>query len=275
LTNNFILPNSNIINENNFHSANISNYIKSKNSKNNLDSPFKTAHFESPISFFQKAKVTRFSPSGNNINSNSNNNNDDLNINNNNHDNLHSNNDNDYNNNFNTNNFIKQNFVEEEKSPNNPLEEIKSTVENYLKIRKSETKLLFGFRDIMNIVCNSYCKRKIPTEFLEKFHFYEKARDSVSHYFDFIFMIKKFEEINILKNCLLSEEQEKMVEIMCKPILSSKEFLIRKNTIRNIQYSVDFNQDINQFLKKVEKKEDRVDRRILRIMQENVKKSYV
>ncbi len=88
-------------------------------------------------------------------------------------------------------------------------------------------------------------------------------------------MIKKFEEINILKKFLLHDEQEKMVDIISKPILSSKEFLTRTKTIRSTKDSVDLHRDIDQFLKKVEKKEDRVDRRILMIIEENVKKSHV
>jgi len=263
LTNNFILPNLNNEKENICGPSSNFNSVESKKLKISIiDLPHKTAHLESPSSLFNKAKVKQFSLAGNN--------NDNIN---NNH-NLNSVNDNNYNN-FNSNNFIKQNFTEQEKSANRPREEINSTLEKYLTVRKSETKILFGCGDIMNIVCNNYCKRKIPFKFHEKFHFYEKARDSVSHYFDYIFMIKKFEEINILKNCLLSEEQSKMVDIMCKPILSSKEFSTRSKTIRNTKDSADLHNDINQFLMKVDKKEDRVDRRILRIIEENVKKSHV
>jgi len=270
LTNNFILPDppKNEKEKIYGHTSNF-NSVESQNDKiYTIDLPHKTAHLESPVSLFKNAKVTKFSLAGSSNDNNFNNIHHNLNS-------IDENNNNKNNNNFNTNNFIKQNSKEEEKSANRHGEENKSIVEKYLKVRKSETKLLYGCGDIMNIVCNNYCKRKIPSKFLEKFHFYENARNSVSHYFDFIFMIKKFEEINILKKFLLHDEQEKMVDIISKPILSSKEFLTRTKTIRSTKDSVDLHRDIDQFLKKVEKKEDRVDRRILMIIEENVKKSHV
>ncbi len=264
LTNNFFLPKCNIANENNLNILQskkpLENFINSTSNTPNLE--FQT--------LFKKTKLKQLNSAVNDKNCNFDKTNNINNYNKNN--NFNSINDND---NFNTHNLLKNKVPEEEKSANKSREEINSTVEQYLKVRKSETKVLFGFRDILNIVCNSYCKRKIPPRFHEKFNFYEKASNSVSHYFDFIFMIKKFEEISILKNCLLSEEQEKMVEIMCKPILSSKEFVSRIKTIRNTKDSVDLYKGAKEFIEKVENNEDKVDRNIIRIMEQNVKKSYI
>lgn len=100
--------------------------------------------------------------------------------------------------------------------------EKKNVVEKYLNLRNSHTRQYFGLMDTINIVCNTYSSKKIPKKSIEKFHFYSQAKRSVEHYFDFIFMIKKFEETNILKNCLLGKLQSQMVEIMSNPILSAK-----------------------------------------------------
>ncbi len=281
-TNNFIklIPwNSNIPKEDNLNNLNNLNSKKSPEKFNNSFSKTPNIEFRT---LFKKTNILRqFSPDVNNDdcnfdknkNANNNKNNDNLNLNSNYNIDI---NDDHKNNSINI-NILKKKIAEEEKSTNRPREEINSTVEKYLTVRKSEEKLLFGCGGIMNIICNSYCKRKISQKFHEKFNFYEKARNSVSHFFDFIFMIKKFEEINILKNCLLSEEQAKMVEIMCKPILSSKEFTVRRKKIRhcqNLGFLVDLYKGVNEFIDKVENDEDKVDRRILRIMEENVRKIY-
>ena len=84
-------------------------------------------------------------------------------------------------------------------------------------------------------------------------------------------MIKKFEEINIMKNCLFSEPQSKMVEIMCKPILSAKENLINTKTSRCKIELNDINKDVNDFLKSMRNKSGPIDRSIMKIIEENNK----
>jgi len=150
-----------------------------------------------------------------------------------------------------------------------------SKVKNYLNLRKSETKLDFTLRDVMNIICNTHCNRTIPKRMVQNFNFYQKAKRLVEHYFDFIFMIKKFEEINIMKNCLFSEPQSKMVEIMCKPILSAKEILINTKTIRCERDLNDVNKDVNDFLKSMMNNTGPIDRNILKIIEENNKKNNI
>jgi hypothetical protein len=150
-----------------------------------------------------------------------------------------------------------------------------SNAQNYLNLRKSETKLDFTLRDVMNIICKTHCNRTIPKRMVENFNFYQKAKSSVDHYFDFIFMIKKFEEINIMKNCLFSEPQSKMLEIMSKPILSAKEILINTKTIRCERDLNDINKDINDFLKSMMNKTDPIDRSIMKIIEENNKNNDI
>jgi hypothetical protein len=150
-----------------------------------------------------------------------------------------------------------------------------SNAQIYLNLRKSETKLDFTLRDVMNIICNAHCHRTIPKRMVENFNFYQKAKRSFEHYFDFIFMIKKFEEINIMKNCLFSEPQSKMVEIMCKPILSAKENLIDIKTIRCEKDLNDINKDVNDFLKSMMNKTGPIDKSIMKIIEENNKNNNI
>lgn len=71
-------------------------------------------------------------------------------------------------------------------------QDVNLNVYKYINLRMSQTKLFFGICDVVNIICNSYCKRKISKRISESFKFYEKARTSVSHYFEIIFIFKKF-----------------------------------------------------------------------------------
>jgi len=159
-------------------------------------------------------------------------------------------------------------------------DKLDSYISQYINLRKSKTKLSFGLCGILSIIWNRYCKKKIPKRMIENFKFYEKARCSVTHYFDFIFMIKKFEEINLLKECLLTEEQLKMVELLSKPILSSKNVLLsllskKARNIDNLIHAADFSKVINDFNFKLNKYQDEIDYKIFNIIEENVKKSYV
>jgi len=160
-----------------------------------------------------------------------------------------------------------------EKSPKKNNKDYQTNMKKYLELRRSETKIKFSFKDVMNIICNNYCKKKVPKSLSENFNFYEKAKNSVEHYFDFIFMIKKFEEINIVKNCLFTPEQSKMIEIMSKPIISSKEFMKSKKTLQSLVSIEGLNKDGECFLQKM--KDNKIDRNIIKIIEENLQKSYI
>lgn len=149
-------------------------------------------------------------------------------------------------------------------------------LKKYLEIRKSHNKLNFGFCDVMYIALNNHCNKKIPKRLIQNFNFYKKAQLSVEHYFDFIFMIKKFEEINILKDCLLNKYQAKMVELMCKPILSEKEAsFVTMRTVRSEGLLDVIHKDINDFLTHCNHGDNIIDFNILKIINDNVVKSYV
>jgi len=172
----------------------------------------------------------------------------------------------------NSNNIKKrENSPKEIISQNN--EDYQSNMQKYLELRRSQIKINFGLKDVFNIISNDYCKKKIPKSLKENFNFYEKAKNSVEHYFDFIFMIKKFEEINIVKNCLFTPEQSKMVEIMCKPILSSKKFSKSRKSFRNIGDVDELTKDVDCFLEKME--DDRINRNIMKTIEENLRVNYV
>ncbi len=89
-------------------------------------------------------------------------------------------------------------------------------------------------------------------------------------------MIKKFEEINILKECLLTEEQVKMVEVISKPILSSKKLLlpVHNKEMRNLENSAELTKVINDFIIKFNNNRDEIDRKIFNVIEEYVKKSF-
>jgi len=151
--------------------------------------------------------------------------------------------------------------------------DIQLKVQKYFELRKSQIKIKFNFKDKINIICNNYCKKKIPNSLLENFNFYKKAKNSVEHYFDIIFMIQKFEEINILKNCLLTPEQSKMVEIMRKPILSSKEFEKDIISLKDEENADELSRDVDCFLLNI--KLNKINRKIMNMIEENLKKSHI
>jgi len=170
------------------------------------------------------------------------------------------------NNNLNTSKVI-------EKSASSYNEENVFKMQTYMKLRKSETKINFSFKDRTNIICNNYCKMKISKSSLENFNFYKKAKNSVEQFFDFIFMIKKFQEINIVKKCLFTPEQYKMVEIMSKPILSSKEFEKLNETMYNNEDFDEYGRDVDRFLMKINTK--KINKNIMKIIDEDIDKSYI
>jgi len=146
-------------------------------------------------------------------------------------------------------------------------------MQKYSRLRKSDTKINFSFINIMDIICNNYCNKKIPKSLSENFNFYKKAKDSVENYFDFIFMIKKFEEINIIKDCLFTKEQSKMIEIMSRPILSSKHSVLSKKSLRKVEENKELENDGKGFLKRF--KDDSINRNLMKKIDENIKNCHV
>lgn len=150
----------------------------------------------------------------------------------------------------------------------------KNVIEKYLTLINSHRRLYFSLLDVINIVCNTHCNKKIPKKLNENFQFYIQAHKSVEQYFDFIFMLKKFEEINILKHCLLDINQSKMVEIMSNPILSAKDhFLGCKKSMKNEINTDLVSNRVYDFIEKCRKSINSVDFKILKNIQVEVEKN--
>jgi len=149
-----------------------------------------------------------------------------------------------------------------------------SKMKKYLELRRSKTKLNFSFKDVMNIICNNYCKKKIPNSLVENFNFYEKAKNSVEHYFDFIIKIKKFQEIKIIKKCLFTLEQSKMINMMNRPVLSSKGFQKNRKSMQKGEDDQEFIKNVDCFLKRM-KNNNKIDRNIMKIIEKSISQKQI
>ena len=128
--------------------------------------------------------------------------------------------------------FIKNVDLNDENIENNLLfKKIKNTLisssksnlfEN-MKNEKKYYKLNFSTYDHLRIVCIRLCnsKKRINNEdFNKKFQFYQEGEKKTNSYFDLIFIIKKFEEIEVIKILLFQDYQREIINYLSKPILN-------------------------------------------------------
>jgi len=144
----------------------------------------------------------------------------------------------------------------------------------FLNLRKNKEKIEFSFKNIFRIICISYCKAKIPEHLKENYLFFKKGKESVNNYFDLVYMIKKFEEIKIMKNCILNTHQLNMLELLNKPILTinSNDIVQKINSDKTKRWikinneSNDYAMHVDEFLKNVAINNNNIDMNIITLM---------
>lgn len=130
-------------------------------------------------------------------------------------------------------------------------------IHKFLNLRNNNERIDFSLKNIFKIICISHCKRKIPEAIKENYLFFKKGKESVNNYFDLVYMIKKFEEIKIMKYCILNIHQLRMLELFNKPILTiNSNDVVEKNIfnknkkwIKISNESNDYGLQVDEFLK--------------------------
>jgi hypothetical protein len=83
------------------------------------------------------------------------------------------------------------------------------------KMNAKNKKLDFdlSFYDKVKIICKCLCKKRFSNKFVRKFEFFNVAREKVRGYFNYINVIKRFEEVEQIKYILFSPIQNFLLKL--------------------------------------------------------------
>jgi len=145
-------------------------------------------------------------------------------------------------------------------------------LKKFRELRNNKFKLELLFCEVFNVICNRFRTKKYLQRDSDKFMFYERGRKYIDNYFDLVYMIKKFQKLSIMKNCLLNDYQLKMLEVISKPILTTDFRKSERKKKFDFQMSneseSEINLQINNFLVKSDLRNDSIDKNMIRLIED-------
>jgi hypothetical protein len=125
--------------------------------------------------------------------------------------------------NISTNMNIMSNFSKQRSNVNQvPEIDMNKIVKDVFK-RNEKILFKFSFLNKIRIICKKLCEKRYNREFRDKMYLFSLAKYKIKRYFDFINIIKKFEEFEKIKKVIFTIDQRSILKLNQKTKLSLAE----------------------------------------------------